>query len=69
MLNKAAVAFAISKLPRTVLLALSTTAAVYLCAWLWLPILFMPVALMYVWTLIIEKVFQKYIEEKENAEA
>lgn len=68
MLNRAAIAFAIGKLPRTLLLALSTAGAVYLCAWLWLPILFMPVALMYVWTLLIEKVFQKYIEESENAE-
>ena len=66
-LNKTAVAFAGLHILTTLVIALSTAAAIYLCAWLWLPTLFMPALLVLFWSVFIERVFRKYMPEDDEA--
>ena len=60
-LNKTAVAFAGIRILSSVLIAVSTVMTVYICAWLWLPALFMPALLMLFWSIFMEKTFMQYM--------
>ena len=65
-LNKTALAFAGTHIIATLIIALSTLVAVYLCAWLWLPALFLPALLMLFWSLFMEKTFIKYMKSDDD---
>jgi len=59
-LNVTAIKLAVAQLPRTIVLALSAYAFVWLCLRLVLPVFFLPALLALGWSYIIEPVFKKY---------
>lgn len=62
-LVKASAQFAVAFLPRTVLIALLTAAAV-LVSWLyWFPMVFLPCAVALLWSLLMEKPFRKFMPD------
>lgn len=63
-LNGTAVKLALANLPRTMILGISTVVAAWLCLQLWIPFFFLPALLALEWTLFIEPVFKKYMEEE-----
>lgn len=66
-LNATAVKLALSQMPRTLLLGLSTVICGYFCIQFWLPFFFLPAVLAIVWTLLIEPVFRPF-EEAQTQE-
>lgn len=65
-LNLTAVKLALSQMPRTMILGISTVLAVFLCAQFLIPIFFLPALLVLLWTVVMEPVFRKYMEEEEE---
>lgn len=61
-LNVTAVKLALSHMPRTLLLGLSTVVCGYFCIQFWLPFFFLPAVLAILWTIFIEPVFRPFEE-------
>lgn len=61
-LNTTAVKLAVSQMPRTLALGVSTVLAAYLCLQLWIPFLFLPALLTLFWTVLMEPVFRRYTD-------
>ena len=64
-LNVTAVKLALIHLPRTMALGIATVLAAFLCAQFIAPLFFLPGILAWLWTLLLEGVFQTYENEDE----
>lgn len=62
-LNITAIRLALLHLPRTMALGISTVLAGFLCLQFIAPLFFLPGILALVWTLLLERIFQKYERE------
>lgn len=65
-LNATALKLALANMPRTLLLGIVTVIAAFLCIQFWLPFFFLPAVLALIWSLLLEPVFRKYMDETEN---
>lgn len=67
-LNVTAIKLALLHLPRTMALGIITVLACFLCLQFIAPLFFLPALLAWVWTLLLEGVFQKYERDLPEAE-
>ena len=67
-LIKTSLQFAIAFLPRTILIALLTAAAVAVSLLYWFPMLFLPCVVALLWTVLMEKPFHKFMPDSPSGQ-